>query len=104
MNRGGRTPCADRWMPSTRRCPPLPGPTTCSATTISRVSLAVWRQPQARLAAMMLLTLRGTPTLYYGDEIGMENGIIPPEKIQDPQGMNLGVSERVMCAHADAVG
>jgi len=47
-------------------------------------------QSQARLAAMLLLTLRGTPTLYYGDEIGMENGIIPPEKIQDPQGINLG--------------
>ena len=47
-------------------------------------------QAQARLAAMMLLTLRGTPTLYYGDEIGMENGLIPPEKIQDPQGKNLG--------------
>ena len=26
---------------------------------------------QARVAAMMLLTLRGTPTMYYGDEIGM---------------------------------
>ena len=26
---------------------------------------------QARVAAMLLLTLRGTPTLYYGDEIGM---------------------------------
>ncbi|MEJ5224193.1 MAG: alpha-amylase family glycosyl hydrolase, partial [Anaerolineales bacterium] len=39
-------------------------------------------QAQARLAAMMLLTLRGTPTLYYGDELGMENGVIPPEKIQ----------------------
>jgi len=39
---------------------------------------------------MMLLTLRGTPTLYYGDELGMENGVIPPEKIQDPQGVNLG--------------
>ena len=47
-------------------------------------------QAQARLAAMMLLTLRGTPTLYYGDELGMENGVIPPEKIQDPQGINLG--------------
>ena len=45
---------------------------------------------QARVAAMMLLTLRGTPTLYYGDELGIENGIIPPEKIQDPQGVNLG--------------
>jgi alpha-glucosidase len=47
-------------------------------------------QSQARLAAMMLLTLRGTPTLYYGDELGLENGVIPPEKIQDPQGKNLG--------------
>ena len=45
---------------------------------------------QARVAGMMLLTLRGTPTFYYGDEIGLENGIIPPEKIQDPQGINLG--------------
>ncbi len=26
---------------------------------------------QARVAAMLLLTLRGTPTLYYGDELGM---------------------------------
>jgi len=47
-------------------------------------------QAQARLAAMMMLTLRGTPTLYYGDELGIENGVIPPEKIQDPQGVNLG--------------
>jgi alpha-glucosidase len=47
-------------------------------------------QPQARLAAMLLLTLRGTPTLYNGDELGLENGLIPPEKIQDPQGVNLG--------------
>ena len=26
---------------------------------------------QARVAAMLLLTLRGTPTMYYGDELGM---------------------------------
>jgi alpha-glucosidase len=45
---------------------------------------------QARVANMLLLTLRGTPTCYYGDEIGLENGVIPPEKIQDPQGINLG--------------
>jgi alpha-glucosidase len=45
---------------------------------------------QARVAAMLLLTLRGTPTLYYGDELGLENGIIPPEKMQDPQGLRLG--------------
>jgi alpha-glucosidase len=38
---------------------------------------------QARIAAMLLLTLRGTPTLYYGDEIGMENVAIPPERVRD---------------------
>jgi alpha-glucosidase len=39
---------------------------------------------QARVANMLLLTLRGTPTTYYGEEIGMENGEIPPDMIQDP--------------------
>jgi alpha-glucosidase len=55
-----------------------------------RLASRLGGQAQARLAAMLLLTLRGTPTLYYGDELGLENGIIPPEKIQDPQGKNLG--------------
>jgi alpha-glucosidase len=44
---------------------------------------------QARVAAMLLLTLRGTPTLYYGDELGMENVPVPPEKEQDPFGKNM---------------
>ena len=39
---------------------------------------------QARVAAMLLLTLRGTPTLYYGEEIGMEDVAIPLDRIQDP--------------------
>ncbi len=38
---------------------------------------------QARVATLLLLTLRGTPTCYYGDEIGMRNVPIPPERIQD---------------------
>jgi alpha-glucosidase len=41
---------------------------------------------QARLAAMLLLTLRGTPTLYYGDEIGMQDVPVPPERMQDTWG------------------
>ena len=41
-------------------------------------------QERARLAAMLLLSLRGTPTLYYGDEIGMTDVPIPPEEVQDP--------------------
>ena len=39
---------------------------------------------QARIAAMLLLTLRGTPTMYYGDEIGLEQVPIPPEDVHDP--------------------
>jgi len=44
---------------------------------------------QARVAAMLLLTLRGTPTVYYGDEIGMRDVAIPLEEQQDPQGLNM---------------
>lgn len=39
---------------------------------------------QARVAAMLLLTLRGTPTMYYGDEIGLAAVTIPPDRVQDP--------------------
>ncbi len=44
---------------------------------------------QARVAAMLLLTLRGTPTIYYGDEIGMRDVPIPFDEVQDPQGLNM---------------
>jgi alpha-glucosidase len=47
---------------------------------------------QARVAAMLLLTLRGTPTLYYGDELGLADATIAPERFQDPQGKNIGIS------------
>ena len=39
---------------------------------------------QARTAMLLLLTLRGTPTLYYGDELGMADVPIPPDQVQDP--------------------
>lgn len=50
---------------------------------------------QARIAAMLLLTLRGTPTLYYGDELGIGRVAIPSEAVQDPweknePGLGLG--------------
>lgn len=41
---------------------------------------------RARLATLMLLTLRGTPTIYYGDELGMVQADIPPDRQQDPWG------------------
>jgi alpha-glucosidase len=39
---------------------------------------------QARVAAMLLLTLRGTPTLYYGDELAIGHVEIPPNRVRDP--------------------
>ena len=45
---------------------------------------------QVAVAAMLLLTLRGTPTMYCGDELGMEAVAVPDEAIQDPVGINLG--------------
>jgi alpha-glucosidase len=44
---------------------------------------------QARVAAMLLLTLRGTPTIYYGEEIGMHDVEVPAELRQDPQGRGM---------------
>jgi alpha-glucosidase len=50
---------------------------------------------RARVAQMLLLTLRGTPTLYYGDELGMRDVAIDPADMQDPfehgvPGLGLG--------------
>ncbi len=44
---------------------------------------------QARVVTMLLLTLRGTPTIYYGDEIGMHDVEIPPDREQDPYGKRV---------------
>jgi alpha-glucosidase len=39
---------------------------------------------RARTAALVLLTLRGTPFLYQGEEIGMRNTEVPVERMRDP--------------------
>ena len=44
---------------------------------------------QARVAAMLLLTLRGTPTIYNGDELGMTMANIPPDRVLDPFEINV---------------
>jgi alpha-glucosidase len=44
---------------------------------------------QARVAAMLLLTLRGTPTIYYGDELGMHDVPISVEAARDPWGKHM---------------
>lgn len=43
----------------------------------------------ARSAAMLLLTLPGMPTMYYGDELGMTDAKITPEQVQDPYEKNV---------------
>lgn len=52
-------------------------------------------EAQARVAAMLLLTLRGTPTLFQGDELGIGEVPIPPDRLRDPRelrepGLGLG--------------
>ncbi|MDQ2689137.1 MAG: alpha-amylase family glycosyl hydrolase, partial [Chloroflexota bacterium] len=44
---------------------------------------------QARVAAMLLLTLRGTPTIYYGEELGMNDVPIPADRAVDVREMNI---------------
>ena len=41
---------------------------------------------RARAAAVLLLSLRGTPFLYAGEELGLEDAVIPPECRVDPGG------------------
>lgn len=60
--------------------------------------LATRRGPEAaRAAAVLLLTTRGTPTLYYGDELGMVDAEIPPERQLDPWAHGAPVAGRDGC-------
>ncbi|HEY3240404.1 MAG TPA: alpha-amylase family glycosyl hydrolase, partial [Acidimicrobiia bacterium] len=43
----------------------------------------------ARCAMLMLLTLRGTPTLYYGDELGLPDVPVGPGERADPVGTGV---------------
>jgi alpha-glucosidase len=44
---------------------------------------------RVRLALLMLLSLRGTPVLYEGDEIGMANVALAQEDLRDPLGVRF---------------
>jgi alpha-glucosidase len=48
------------------------------------------RDAVAKAAAVLLLTVRGTPFVYYGEEIGMEDVEIPPEESVDPPAARVG--------------
>jgi alpha-glucosidase len=40
-------------------------------------------EARARCALLMLLTLRGTPVLYYGDELALTDGNVPSDRVRD---------------------
>ena len=43
-------------------------------------------EARARAAALLLLTLRGTPFLYMGEELGLEDAQVPEDRVVDPGG------------------
>jgi len=43
-------------------------------------------EARARAAAVLLLTLRGTPFLFAGEELGLEDAEVPPDRQVDPGG------------------
>jgi alpha-glucosidase len=51
----------------------------------------------ARAAAVLLLTLRGQPTIYYGEELGLHETDVPPEWAQDPWGIRVPGMSRDGC-------
>ncbi len=53
---------------------------------INRRWFRLYKDESARLIAMFQFTLKGTPFIYYGEEIGMRNLSIPKRKINDPLG------------------
>jgi alpha-glucosidase len=55
--------------------------------SISRYIKGAESIPRAKLIAVMLLTLKGTPFIYYGEELGMKNGSIPKKILHDPLGI-----------------
>ena len=62
---------------------------TVSNHDVSRV-MTRWAggdERKLRLALLSLLTLRGTPVLYFGDEIGMPDTPIKKEDLRDPVGI-----------------
>ena len=61
-----------------------------SSHDISRQRTRLGDEATARAAAVLLLGLRGTPFLYAGEELGLEDAVVPPELVTDPAGYRDG--------------
>lgn len=56
----------------------------------ARIATRLGGAEQARLVALMQLTLPGIPVVYYGDEIGMPNTTIQPTEVRDQSAIVSG--------------
>jgi alpha-glucosidase len=54
--------------------------------SITRFSSLLNSLKKAKVLAFFMMTIKGTPFLYYGEEIGMKNSNIAPQDLQDPAG------------------
>ncbi|HEY3144063.1 MAG TPA: alpha-amylase family glycosyl hydrolase [Acidimicrobiales bacterium] len=61
-----------------------------SSHDIPRQRTRLGSEAKARAAVVLLLGLRGTPFLYAGEELGLEDAVVPPELVQDPAGFRDG--------------
>ncbi|MGL5541024.1 MAG: alpha-amylase family glycosyl hydrolase [Erysipelotrichaceae bacterium] len=62
----------------------------------NRIRSEVENDNQAKLAAMLYLTMPGLPTVYYGEELGMK-GVKPDEQIREPMKWAEGCTDGVAC-------
>ncbi len=80
--------CVENWI---NQMPPAGWPTNVlsnhdQSRTVSRIKSDSDTFKRARVAAALLLTLKGTPFVYYGEEIGMKDGRIKKSELMDPVG------------------
>ncbi|MCE9596994.1 MAG: alpha-glucosidase [Spirochaetia bacterium] len=55
--------------------------------SFTRHAKGMQSEARAKLLATLLLTSRGTPFLYYGEELGMKDGSIARHQLRDPVGI-----------------
>jgi alpha-glucosidase len=81
---------ADAWRKELDHADAVFGPVNAWPTWVlsnhddSRHRTRYGSEERARAAAVLLLTLRGTPFMYAGEELGLEDAVIPPERKVDP--------------------
>jgi alpha-glucosidase len=51
-----------------------------------RIATRTGSRARARVAAAVQLTLRGVPFIYQGEELGLEDAVVPAERVVDPGG------------------